>query len=158
MRNRYAIIVSKFNSEISDKLLQGALTRFSELGIEDESLSVVTVPGAVEIPLAAQLFAKSKMFSAIICLGAVIRGETDHYDYVCQQVSHGCQRVMLDFDVPVIFGLLTTDTVQQAEDRVGGTEGHKGMDAVDAAFAMIEAIDKIGGMIVYENRPNVRLI
>ncbi len=141
--NQYAIVVSQFNSMITDALLQGALARFSDLGISQEMITVIKVPGAVEIPLAAQLLAKTKKYKAIICLGAVIRGETSHYDYVCQQVSQGCQRVMLDVEVPIIFGVLTTDNEAQAKDRVGGSEGHKGKDAVDAAIAMAGIVETI---------------
>lgn len=132
-----AIVVSEFNQEITDKLLQGCLARLAEHQIDAEQINVVKVPGAVEIPLVAKLFARSGRFDAIIALGAVIRGETSHYDYVCQQVSEGCQRVTLEFEIPVIFGVLTTDTVEQAEQRVGGKEGHKGRDAADAAVQMV---------------------
>lgn len=141
--NNIAIIVSEFNQDITSKLLAGALERLKERGIAQEQIYTVKVPGAVEIPLTAQLLAKSKKYSAIICLGAVIRGDTDHYDYVCQQVSNGCQRVMLEQEVPVIFGILTTNTVEQAEDRVGGKEGHKGHDAADAALVMRERMSEL---------------
>jgi 6,7-dimethyl-8-ribityllumazine synthase len=100
------------------------------------------VPGAVEIPFAVQRLAQLNRYDAIIALGAVIRGETTHYDYVCEQVSQGCQRVMLDFDCPVIFGVLTTENEAQALDRVGGNHGHKGKDALDCALQMI-AIDHL---------------
>jgi len=136
-----AIVTSQFNQEITDKLLTGALSRLQELEIPEKKIKVVKVPGAVEIPLTAKLLARSKQYTVIICLGAVIRGDTDHYDYVCQQVSQGCQQVMLEWDIPVIFGILTTDTVEQAEDRVGGKEGHKGRDAADAAIAMVKVIE-----------------
>ncbi len=135
---KIAIVVSRFNSEITERLLQGAVERCHEIGFTDKNLHIVWVPGAVEIPLAAQQFAKQEDCAAIICLGAVIRGETDHYQYVCQQVSYGCQKIALDFDVPVIFGVLTTDTEEQALQRTGGTQGHKGREAADTALAMIE--------------------
>ena len=138
--NNIAIIVSEFNQAITSKLLSGALERLQARGVAKDHIHVVHVPGAVEIPLTAQLLAKSKKYAAIICLGAVIRGDTDHYDYVCQQVSNGCQKVMLEQELPVIFGILTTNTVEQAEDRVGGKEGHKGHDAADAALVMCERI------------------
>lgn len=141
--NQYAIVVSQFNAMITDALLQGALARFSDLGISLDNITVTKVPGAVEIPLAVQLLAKTKKYKAIVCLGAVIRGETSHYDYVCQQVSEGCVRVMLDFEVPVIFGVLTTDNEAQAKERVGGSEGHKGREAVDAAIAMAEIVETL---------------
>jgi len=137
---KFAIVVSQFNQEITDKLLEGALTRLRELGVQENQIKISKVPGAVEIPLTAKLLAKSQQYDAIICLGAVIRGDTDHYDYVCQQVSYGCQQVMLQFDVPVIFGMLTTQNVEQAEERVGGTMGHKGVEAADAAIHMVDVI------------------
>ncbi len=134
---KIAIIVSRFNQEITQRLLQGAKERFGEAGLSHDQFPVTWVPGAIELPLAAQQFAKREEFSAIICLGAVIRGETDHYDYVCQQVSYGCQRVALDFDIPVIFGVLTTENEEQALARTGGAHGHKGREAADAAMEMI---------------------
>ncbi len=138
-----AIVVSQFNQSITDKLLSGALQRLNELGFQKNQVTVLTVPGAVEIPLTAQLLAKTKKYNSIICLGAIVRGETSHYDYVCQQVSQGCQRVMLDFNIPVIFGVLTTEDFAQAEDRVGGKEGHKGMEAADTAVAMMQIMEQI---------------
>lgn len=135
---RIAIIVSEFNQKITDKLLAGAKDRCKQLSIDQRQLEIVSVPGAVEIPFAAQLLAKSGQYHSIICLGAVIRGETSHYDYVCQQVSYGCQRVALDYSLPVIFGILTTENEAQALDRVGGAHGHKGKEAVDTAVAMIK--------------------
>lgn len=133
-----AVIVSRFNSEITEKLLAGALTRAEELGIKN--IKVFHVPGAVEIPLIAQKCAISEQYDSIITLGAVIRGETSHYDYVCEQVSQGCQQVMMDFSIPVIFGILTTEDEQQAQERVGGKHGHKGREAMDAAVEMVKLI------------------
>jgi 6,7-dimethyl-8-ribityllumazine synthase len=133
-----AVVVADFNSEITSKLLEGALMRLTEAGLQPEQIKTIHVPGAVEIPYTAKLLARSKKFSAIICLGAVIRGDTDHYDYVCQQVSFGCQRIMLEMEIPLIFGILTTQNIEQAHARVGGAEGHKGWDAADAALKMIE--------------------
>lgn len=140
MTHQYAIIVSEFNPLITDKLLEGALSRLIERGIPKEHIHISKVPGAVEIPLVAKLLAESKRFQAIICLGAVIRGETDHYDYVCDQVSRGCQSIMLDYSVPVIFGVLTTNNEEQALARVGGHEGHKGIYSADAALHMAELV------------------
>lgn len=140
---KFAIIVSQFNEFVTDKLLEGALARLKELNFDENQIKIVKVPGAVEIPLTAKLLARSQKFNAIICLGAVIRGDTDHYDYVCQQVSNGCQQVMMDFDVPVIFGILTTQNVEQAEDRVGGKEGHKGIESIDAAIQMINVLHSL---------------
>lgn len=144
MTNSFAIIVSQFNQNITDKLLAGALARFNQAGLSSHDITVIRVPGAVEIPLTAKLLAKTKKYNAIICLGAVIRGDTDHYDYVCQQVSQGCQKIMLDFDIPVIFGILTTNTEEQAENRVGGKDGHKGIEAAEAALFMARLIQEHG--------------
>ena len=131
-----ALIVSLFNRDITQALQEGALAQLVALGFESRDITLVEVPGAVEIPLIAQKLAKKNQYGAIIALGAVIRGETSHYDYVCQQVSDGCLRVALAFDVPVIFGVLTTENEAQAWDRLGGAYGHKGRDAVDCACAM----------------------
>ena len=143
MNKSIAIVVSQYNRSITDKLLEGALAHLLASGIEEKQITLIHVPGAVEIPLAARLLAKSQRYEAIICLGAVIRGDTDHYDYVCEQVSQGCQRVMLDHEIPVIFGVLTTTTVQQAEERVGGKMGHKGQEAAEAALAMMRVVEQI---------------
>jgi 6,7-dimethyl-8-ribityllumazine synthase len=139
-----AIVVSRFNQEITERLLQGAVERLKELEIEENELHVVWVPGAIELPLVAQQFAKQENCEAVICLGAVIRGETDHYDYVCQQVSYGCQRVALDYDVPVIFGVLTTENEEQARERTGGAHGHKGREAAEAAIEMMALMQPEG--------------
>lgn len=138
-----AIVVSEFNSSITEQLLEGAVSRLQEHEVEEENISITYVPGAIEIPLAAKLLAESEKFSAIICLGAVIRGETSHYDYVCNQVSEGCQQVMMEFSIPVIFGVLTTENEEQAEDRVGGEHGHKGIESADAAIQMIEVVQAL---------------
>lgn len=137
---KIAVITSRFNAEITEQLKKGALERLAEQGITRDQLTVIDVPGAIEIPLIAKKIAMKKNNHAIICLGAVIRGETSHYDYVCEQVSFGCQQVMLQYDIPVIFGILTTDNETQALDRVGGVEGHKGRDAADVALEMVALI------------------
>lgn len=139
---KIAVITSRFNEEITEKLKSGSLERLAECGIKNDQLTVIDVPGAVEIPLIAKQCARQK-YHAIICLGAVIRGETSHYDYVCEQVSQGCQQVMLEYDIPVIFGVLTTENEEQAFDRVGGAHGHKGRDAVDAALEMITLMNQL---------------
>lgn len=138
--DQFAIIVSQFNKIITDKLLEGAKRRCKERNIQEKQLTIVSVPGAIEIPLTAQFLAKTQRYSSIICLGSVIRGETSHYDYVCQQVSYGCQRVSLDHHLPIIFGVLTTENLEQALDRVGGAHGHKGEEAIDTAIAMIKLL------------------
>lgn len=131
-----AVVVSCFNELITNALKEGALTRLEALGINAEDITLVEVPGAIEIPFVAQSLAKQGHVKVIITLGAVIRGETTHYDYVCDQVSQGCQRVMLDHGLPVIFGVLTTENDAQAWDRLGGNHGHKGREAADCAIIM----------------------
>lgn len=138
-----AIVVSRFNEEITSALFQGANKRLEELNFPMQMVSAVFVPGAIEIPLAAEYLAKTKKYEAIICLGAVIRGETSHYDYVCQQVSYGCQKVALENAIPVAFGVLTTDNEEQALARAGGSDGNKGRDAVDVAIEMISILKQI---------------
>jgi len=131
-----AIVVSAFNQDITTSLKEGAKERLIELGFAAHDLLFVEVPGAVEIPFVARLLAIKGQVQAIIALGAVIRGDTTHYDYVCEQVSQGCQKIMLEHDIPVIFGVLTTENEEQAWDRIGGAHGHKGRDAVDCAVLM----------------------
>ncbi|MDX1836985.1 6,7-dimethyl-8-ribityllumazine synthase [Legionella taurinensis] len=131
-----ALVVSQFNRDVTAELKKGAMERLLQAGFHDHDLLIVEVPGAVEIPLAAQRLAAKGQVQAIIALGAVIRGETTHYDYVCEQVSNGCQRVALDYNLPVVFGVLTTENDAQAWDRLGGRHGHKGQDAADCAIAM----------------------
>lgn len=138
-----ALVVSQFNAPITDALKQGALKRLEQAGFSARDIIVVEVPGAVEIPLTAKRLAQSGKAEVIIALGAVIRGETSHYDYVCEQVSYGCQRVALDYDLPVIFGVLTTENEEQAWDRLGGRYGHKGIESVDCALAMHNILSQI---------------
>lgn len=133
-----AIVVSRFNQEITQELQRGALERLAERGVKSQDIIVVEVPGAVEIPLIAKRLAISQQVEVIITLGAVIRGETSHYDYVCEQVSNGTQQVALDYDIPVVFGVLTTENDAQAWDRLGGNHGHKGRDAADCAIEMYQ--------------------
>ena len=139
-----AIVVSRFNAEVTDALLEGAVERLKELEVPIEKTTIVHVPGAIEIPLVIQRLAETKHYDVAIALGAVIRGETDHYAYVCEQVSQGCQQVMLAHNLPVIFGILTTDDESQAEDRIGGRHGHKGREAADAAIEMISILEQLG--------------
>lgn len=143
-KNKISIICSMFNSEITEKLLQGTIARLTESGIEKDQIDIFMVPGAIEIPLIVKLLAKSNKYRAIISLGCVIRGETDHYDYVCQQVSHGCQQIMLEFNIPVIFGVLTTNNFKQAKERIS-KKNHKGIEAADTALEMMRLISKIHG-------------
>ena len=137
------IVTSRFNQEITEMLYQGATERLDEKGFPTDNITSVWVPGAVEIPIIAANLARKAEYAVIIALGAVIRGETSHYDYVCEQVSQGCQRVSFEFDVPVIFGVLTTENMQQAQDRVGGAHGHKGKEAADAAMDIVSVLRQI---------------
>ncbi len=139
-----ALVISRFNEPVTEALYAGAVERLTELGFTEHQVTTLWVPGAVEIPLAAQRLARTRAYEAIICLGAVVYGETKHFDYVCQQVSNGCQQVALAEDIPVIFGVLTTDNQEQALARVGGHKGHKGRDAVDAAIEMVSVLRQIG--------------
>lgn len=140
---KIAIVASQFNKSIIDKLFAGAMERLGELGCTHHDVLTVEVPGAGEIPLIAKRLAQTQKFDAIICLGVVIRGETTHYESVCDRVTLGCQQVMLSHDIPVIQAILTTENISQALDRLGGNHGHKGRDAVDAAFQMISVLRKI---------------
>jgi len=135
---KIGIVVSRFNEPVTESLLDGALARAKALKLSKDNITVIRVPGAVELPLIAQQLAKLRKYDAVVCLGAVIKGETDHYDHVCQQVSLGCQQVALQYDIPVIFGVLTTQTKEQALARAGGERGNKGEFAVDAALEMID--------------------
>jgi 6,7-dimethyl-8-ribityllumazine synthase len=137
-----AIVVSLFNHEITSRLREGAVQRFLERGFVKEDILVVEVPGALEIPVTASVIAKHHRVDAILALGSVIRGETDHYDCVFEQINYGCQRVALDYQLPVIFEILMTDNEEQAFDRLGGAHGHKGASAADCAIDMIAVLNK----------------
>jgi 6,7-dimethyl-8-ribityllumazine synthase len=132
-----AIVAARFNAAFVDELLAGCVARLEEFGVDEASVHVHRVPGAFELPLGAKLLAHTKRFSAIICLGCVIRGETPHFDYVAGECARGIQRVALDESIPVIFGVLTTNDEQQARDRLGGKHGHAGARAAEAAVEMI---------------------
>ncbi|MEM9243270.1 MAG: 6,7-dimethyl-8-ribityllumazine synthase [Pseudomonadota bacterium] len=137
MSIKLAMVMSEFNQAITERLLKGALTRLEHYKLPANQIPILRVPGAIEIPYAAQQLLERQNYDAIIALGAVIRGETSHYDSVCQQVSYGCQRLILDYKTPVIFGVLTTENGEQAYARSGGNHSDKGAEAVDAAMAMI---------------------
>jgi len=140
---RFGLIVSRFNSFICERLLEGALDTLTRHGAEDSQLSVVRVPGAFEIPLVAQKMADSGKYDAIIALGAVIRGGTPHFDYVCAEVSKGVASVSLDSGVPVAFGVLTTDSVEQAIERAGTKAGNKGAEAAMSAIEMVNLLGAV---------------
>ena len=133
---KFCIIISRFNDFIGSKLLAGALDELKRHGVADDSIDVVKVPGAFEIPITAQKFAQTGKYNAIITLGAVIRGATAHFDYVSAEVSKGIAQVSLQTGVPVIFGILTTDNIEQAIERAGTKAGNKGSDAAKAAIEM----------------------
>ena len=134
---RLAIAAARFNVHIVDELLAGCIRRLGELGIDRERIDVYRVPGAFELPLAAQSVCRTQRFLAVICLGAVVRGDTPHFDYVAGECARGIQNVALSEGLPVIFGVLTTNTEQQALDRIGGSHGHAGERAAEAAAEMI---------------------
>lgn len=134
---RFGLLVSRFNSFIGDRLVEGALDALVRHGAEAESIELVRVPGAYEIPLAAKKMAESGRYDAIICLGAVIRGSTPHFDYVSAEVSKGIASVGLETGVPVTFGVLTTDNLEQAIERAGSKAGNKGADAAISAIEMV---------------------
>ncbi len=134
---KFALVVSRFNSFISDRLVEGALDTLLRHGAVGENLTIVKVPGAFEIPLVAQKLARSGKYDALICLGAVIRGGTPHFEYVSAEVSKGVASVSLDSGVPVSFGVLTTDSVEQAIERAGTKAGNKGSEAAMGAIEMV---------------------
>jgi 6,7-dimethyl-8-ribityllumazine synthase len=133
---RFGVVVGRFNEFIGSKLLGGALDAFKRHGVEENAVDVAWVPGAYEVPLIAQKMAISGKYDAVITLGAVIRGSTAHFDFVCNEVSKGVARVGLDTGVPTIFGVLTVDTIEQAIERAGTKAGNKGWEAATAAIEM----------------------
>ncbi|NLL77783.1 MAG: 6,7-dimethyl-8-ribityllumazine synthase [Clostridiales bacterium] len=137
---RVGIVAARFNEFITSKLLAGALDALKRHDVQDENVDVAWVPGAFEIPLIASKMAKSKKYDAIICLGAVIRGSTSHYDYVCSEVSKGIAHVSLENEIPVLFGVLTTENIEQAIERAGTKAGNKGFDCAVGAIEMINLI------------------
>ncbi len=143
---RFGIAVSRFNAAITGRLLEAALATLRHHGVADAHVNVVHVPGAFELPLAAQRLAVSPAgYDALIALGCVIRGGTPHFEYVCRACADGLLQVGLKFDIPVCFGVLTTDTSAQAEERAGGAEGNKGTDAARSAIEMVNVLRHIGG-------------
>lgn len=139
---KVGIVVGRFNEFIVSKLLGGALDGLKRHGVEDENVEIAWVPGAFEIPLVAKKMANSKKYDAVICLGAVIRGSTPHFDYVCAEVSKGIANVSLNSELPVIFGVLTTDSIEQAIERAGTKAGNKGYDAAVSAIEMANLLKK----------------
>ena len=140
---RYAIVVSRFNEFITGKLLAGAIDNLQRHGATDEQITVVWVPGSIEITIAAKKLAESKKFEAVVCIGAVIRGQTSHYDYVCQQISRGLGQINYDTGVPTIFGVLTCETIEQAIERAGTKQGNAGASAALAAMEMADVLGQL---------------
>lgn len=141
--HRYAIVVSRFNEFITSKLLGGAVDCLVRHGAAEEQITAVWVPGTIEITVAAKKMAESGDYAAVICLGAVIRGQTNHYDYVCQQITRGVGTVNYDTGVPTIFGVLTCDTIEQAIERAGTKQGNAGASAALAAIEMADLMSKL---------------
>jgi len=139
---KIGIVVSRFNEIVSKPLLEGALSTLKKCGVDDKNCSVAWVPGAFEIPLAAQQLFKKKKVDAVIALGCVIRGATPHFDYVCSQVASGLNSVSLATEKPVGFGVLTTDTLEQAIDRSGAKSGNKGAEAALTVIEMLNLLNK----------------
>ena len=140
---KVGIVCSRFNSFITQKLLDGAEDGLLRHGVKADNISAVWVPGAFEIPVVAQRMAASKKYDAVICVGAVIRGSTSHYDYVCAEVSKGIAQASFNTGVPVLFGILTTDNLEQAIDRAGAKSGNKGYDCALSAIEMVNVLGQI---------------
>lgn len=141
---KFALIVSRFNSFITERLLEGALDCLRRQGVADDNLTVVRVPGAWEVPVVAKRLAEARAYDAVVCLGAVIRGSTPHFDYVAAEVSKGIAQVTLETGVPISFGVLTTDTIEQAVERAGTKAGNKGFAAAAAAIEMVNLLKELG--------------
>ena len=140
---RIGIIVARFNSFISEKLLEGAMDSLIRSGVSEDDIDVARVPGAFEIPLVAQKMARGGKYDAVICIGVVIRGATPHFDYVAGEVAKGTAQVMLDSGVPILFGVLTTESIEQAIERAGTKAGNKGSDVAVAALEMINLMEQL---------------
>ena len=140
---KVGIVASRFNAFIVQKLLDGAVDGLVRHGVAEDNISAAWVPGAFEIPVVAQKMAASKKYDAVICVGAVIRGSTSHYDYVCAEVSKGVAQASFNTGVPVLFGILTTDNLEQAIDRAGAKSGNKGYDCALSAIEMVNVMEQI---------------
>jgi 6,7-dimethyl-8-ribityllumazine synthase len=143
MGRRIAIVGSRWHAEITDELLAGAVAAALEHGVAEPDVEVFRVPGVVEIPVVAAALAGTQRYSGIVCLGVVVRGGTPHFDYVCRAVTDGCTRVALDAGIPVGFGVLTVDDLDQARARAGGAEGHKGRETVLAVLETLHVLDAV---------------
>ncbi|WP_130807822.1 6,7-dimethyl-8-ribityllumazine synthase [Senegalia massiliensis] len=140
---KFSIVVGRFNEFIGSKLLSGAIDAFKRHGVEEEDIEIIWVPGAFEMPLVAKKLTKSEKYDGVICIGAVIRGATPHFDYVSSEVSKGIANVSLETELPVIFGVLTTDTIEQAIERAGTKAGNKGAEAAITAIEMANLLREI---------------
>jgi 6,7-dimethyl-8-ribityllumazine synthase len=140
---RFAVAAARFNAVVTQRLVEGALSAFRRHGVSDEDVETAWVPGSFELPLVARRLAHSGRFDAVVCLGTVIRGETAHFDYVAGEAARGIQQVTLETDVPCIFGVLTTESLEQALDRAGGKHGNKGWDAAMAAMEMAGLLESL---------------
>ena len=140
---KFGIIVSRFNSFISEKLLEGAIDTLLRSGASDDDIEIVRVPGAYEIPLIALKMAKSGKYDSVICLGVIIRGATPHFDFVANEAAKGIAQVGMDTGLPIIFGVLTTETIEQAIERAGSKAGNKGSECASAAVEMVNLLSKI---------------
>ena len=135
--DRFAIVVAEWNRAVTDKLLAGAVAALRQAGVPDDRIEVASVPGSWEIPVVAQRMAATARYAAVICLGAVVRGETSHDQHINRGVSLAISQIALQFDLPVLFGILTCDSMEQALDRAGGAHGNKGADCAEAALHMV---------------------
>lgn len=142
---RFGVVIARFNEFIGGKLLEGARDALVRHEVDDDAIDVVWVPGSFEIPIVAKCLASSGRYDAVICLGAVIRGATPHFDYVASEVSKGVANVGLETGVPVMFGVLTTDTIEQAIERAGTKAGNKGFEAAMGAIEMVDLLGRIDG-------------
>jgi 6,7-dimethyl-8-ribityllumazine synthase len=140
---RFAILASRFNEFVVDRLVQGALDQLRRQGVSDKQIDIVRVPGAFDMPVVARKLALSRRYDAIVALGAVIRGQTAHFDYVAGECASGLSRVGADTGIPVAFGVLTTETTEQAVDRAGGKAGNKGADAAAAAIELVNLLRRL---------------
>ena len=140
---KFGIAASRFNDFISGRLIEGAIDTLIRAGADEKDIQIYKVPGAFELPLTAKKLAKSARFDAVICLGAVIRGATPHFEYISAEVSKGIASVGLEAEIPVVYGVLTTDTIEQAIERAGTKSGNKGADAAMSAIEMVDLFKKI---------------
>ena len=142
---RYAVLASRFNNTITTKLADGAMEALVRHGCASEDVDLVWVPGAWELPFAARRLAQTERYNAIVVVGAVIRGDTPHFDYICNEASRGLADASTEYEIPIGFGLLTTDDMEQAEARAGGEHGNKGWDAAIAALEMSDLFERLDG-------------